>query len=465
MILWRRVWLIALAIKIVLATILPLSNDEAYYWVWSHHLQWSYYDHPAGVAWLFWLGHAFEPLRTLISGFDFSGVVRIPAVIAGHMSLLVMKKLIGDSISEERHIQWLLVVLLSPFFGLGSLIITPDVPLVLMWSLALLAFRYHLDRPTLATAAFLGAALGLGFCGKYHVVLFVPIALTYVAWTRQWSAMRPSVLISVVCSGLIFSAPVWGWNAAHDWVSFRFQLSHGLTQEARSFDSMLMQMGDYVGAQLGLLSPLVVFTLWKFNEPRRLSFLRWFGWGPILFFAWTSLRSPVEANWPIAAHMPLLILASINDTKKYLTKAMLGIWAAATVIVVYQGLHPSQNLFGVPAEQLKTHEFIRFQELESIAKQDANLYASSYQMAGALSIAANRTVAKLAGLNRKDFFDFHESGLPTTPVFTVALAETWPWPSWIAERGYKETSRRAIGRFTLVTFERQKSEVEGQEAP
>ena len=439
----------------ILAAILPLSNDEAYYWVWSHHLQWSYYDHPAGVAWLFWLGHVFEPLRSLIPGTDFTGVVRIPAVIFGHFALLIFKKIIGESISEKQHLQWLSVVLLSPFFGLGSLIVTPDLPLIFTWALALSAFKQHLEKPTIQSAAILGAALGVGFCAKYHIVLFVPIAVLFVVWKREWKMLSPAALLSVLLSGLIFSSPVWGWNAAHDWVSFKFQLSHGLTKEAQSFDKMLMQFGDYFGAQLGLLSPLVVFTLWRFNEPRKISFLRWFGWGPILFFAWTSLRSPVEANWPIAGHLPLLILASINDRARYLSRGMMALWAAASVIVIYQGFNPEKDLFGIPAHNLKTHEFIRFQELEAAAKEDPNLYASSYQMAGALSIATNRTVAKLAGLNRVDFFDFHSSGLPQTEIFTVALTDNWPWPAWIAERGFRESSRRVIGNFTLVTFQRE----------
>lgn len=455
---WRKVFVFALGVKILLAAILPLSNDEAYYWVWSHNLQWSYYDHPAGVAWLFWLGHVFEPVQYLIPGFDLTGVVRVPAVIIGHLSLLVFKKIIGDSISETQHVQWLTVVLLSPFFGIGSLVITPDVPLILTWSLALLAFKNYLEQESAQAAALLGAALGVGFCSKYVIVLFVPVAVTYVVWNRRWTLLRPTPLAAAIFTGIVFSAPVWGWNAANDWVSFKFQLGHGLDKEAQSLEKMLQQFGDYTGAQLALLSPLILFTFWKFNEPKDLRFLRWFGWGPILFFAWTSLRSPVEANWPIASHLPLLILASINDAKRLLSRGMMVLWSVVSLIAFYQAMNPERDLFGVPAKDLKTYEFVRFQDLEPEAKKDAAFFASSYQMAGALSVAAGRTVGKLSGLNRVDFFDFHKSGLPTSETFTVALAEVWPWPSWIIEKGYVESARRTVGSFTLVTFSRQSAE-------
>src|ERR1700743_2364184 len=40
------------AIRGVVAVFLPLSADEAYYWLWSRHLAAGYYDHPPAIAWL-----------------------------------------------------------------------------------------------------------------------------------------------------------------------------------------------------------------------------------------------------------------------------------------------------------------------------------------------------------------------------------------------------------------------------
>jgi 4-amino-4-deoxy-L-arabinose transferase-like glycosyltransferase len=57
---FSEVWSLSLAIKIVLAILIPLSLDESYYWVWGQNPQLSYYDHPPMVGWLFFLGRGFD---------------------------------------------------------------------------------------------------------------------------------------------------------------------------------------------------------------------------------------------------------------------------------------------------------------------------------------------------------------------------------------------------------------------
>ena len=40
------------ALRLVSATWTPLTFDEAYYWMWSKHLAFGYYDHPPAVAYV-----------------------------------------------------------------------------------------------------------------------------------------------------------------------------------------------------------------------------------------------------------------------------------------------------------------------------------------------------------------------------------------------------------------------------
>ena len=61
------VLLITLALKLVLASIFPLSSDEAYFLIWARHPDLGYYDHPPMVGWvlhlMLYLGSAEVLLR------------------------------------------------------------------------------------------------------------------------------------------------------------------------------------------------------------------------------------------------------------------------------------------------------------------------------------------------------------------------------------------------------------------
>ncbi|NIQ09886.1 MAG: glycosyl transferase family 39, partial [Gammaproteobacteria bacterium] len=64
-------WL-GLAFKLLLAVLLPLTTDEAYFLIWARHLDYGFYDHPPMVGW--WLAG-------LLSLADTDWWLRIPAVI------------------------------------------------------------------------------------------------------------------------------------------------------------------------------------------------------------------------------------------------------------------------------------------------------------------------------------------------------------------------------------------------
>ena len=44
--------ILLLLLRALAGALLPLSADEAYYWLWSKHLAWGYYDHPPVIAFL-----------------------------------------------------------------------------------------------------------------------------------------------------------------------------------------------------------------------------------------------------------------------------------------------------------------------------------------------------------------------------------------------------------------------------
>ena len=62
---------------------LDLAPDEAHYWDWSRHLDWSYYSKGPGIAWLIRLScELFGPLSAWLTGNEMPAVRQQHAVAA-----------------------------------------------------------------------------------------------------------------------------------------------------------------------------------------------------------------------------------------------------------------------------------------------------------------------------------------------------------------------------------------------
>jgi 4-amino-4-deoxy-L-arabinose transferase-like glycosyltransferase len=439
---WRKVWWLALAIKSVIAICLPFANDESYYWVWGHHPHLSYFDHPAMVGWLFYLGTWLE---------NFGNAARLPGVIVGHLTLFIWTMILTPFLETERKkTAWLLFLAFSPFLGLGSLILTPDIPLLFFWSLSLWLLLRAVDSRRSLDYLALGASLGLGFCSKYLIVLFVPCALLWLAISGRWRDVDWKKVPLTIVAGLLFCAPVLIWNSENHWASFAFQLNHGLESKSRN----PMWPLEYFGSQLGIIFPIAAYFALRKRSAAGTSFLQVFGWFPIAFFFYTSFRARVEGNWPMMGHPEVLALAFLNAADSKWLRAQWILWVTVTTLIFVQVVYP---WIPVNERKLKTSEFTRFDIFLPIAAQRSDLYLGSYQEAAAVSYKMRRQIYKLSGMNRRDFYDFTPQSRPTGDSFVVG-AERWQGlPPWVTEAGYEAVSERQISdEFKLIEVRRKK---------
>ncbi|MBA7636208.1 hypothetical protein ES703_43823 [subsurface metagenome] len=288
-----------------------LSPDEAYYWDWSRNPSLSYYTHPPMVAYII-------RIFTLI-GRDSEFWVRLGAVLLA-LGVSILIYLLARDIFKSERIAFFSVLLLNITLGfaIGALIITPDVPLVFFWMLSLCFLYKASERGNRGWWYPLGVAVGLGLLSKYTMVLFFPCALLFLLLSgknRKWLKCKEPYL-ALVIAFLIF-LPVIIWNYNHGWVSFAKQLSHGLGR--RGFP--LRNLGDYLGSQAGIISPLLFFGLLysmikgfhlRTKEKRdNLLLLSCFSLPIFFFFLLTSLRSKVEANWPAMGYLSAIVLLSV----------------------------------------------------------------------------------------------------------------------------------------------------------
>jgi 4-amino-4-deoxy-L-arabinose transferase-like glycosyltransferase len=414
----KKWWWISLFVKLALAAILPLSSDEAYYWVWSKNLQLSYFDHPGMVAWLFKLGESFESLGQ---------AVRWPAVILGHLTLLVWFFILKPIMNEEKYFYWLLLCLFAPLVGGGALIVTPDLPVLFFWALAILALQRTLAEASFKNSLLLGFSLGAGFCSKYHIVLFVPCALAYLTLEKKWSAVKVRSLAVVTISGFIFSLPVLIWNYKNDFQSFVFQIQHGLQRPEWDF----FWTYSYLIGQILLLFPIPVWLVcrYKFSSAER--FLIYFSMGPLLFFLLSSFRALVEMNWPIIGYHSFYALAAIAMTTIRPLKWTIGTWVALAVTFLSLVYVPWMDPLPGKIKEIHTYDRI----IPLIPKYQP-FFAETYQMASVIWYKTKVPTYKLQEMSRIDFYDGLPQKVPKTNSFYLAMDKIASFPPWIYQQGF-----------------------------
>ncbi len=428
----KLLWL-SLAIKLVLAAFLPITSDESYYWLWSHHLQLNYFDHPAMVSWIYLVG---QPLENFVSA------VRWPGVLLSHATLIVWIYILKDHLGfDERRIKnWLWLALLSPMFGAGALIITPDIPLLFFWSLSLLCFLKLVRRPNWSMAFALGISLGLGLLSKYMIVI-LPLSLILASVIHaNWWRIAVRYLPVMLLGFLLAAAPFFIWNMQNDWISVRFQLNHGLGAKewkpSWTIEYVLLQI-------LVIFPPLIYLMVKEFKKVP--SWVIATSLVPLLFFLNTSFKGYVEANWPIMAY-PALIAWAVHSNNVKVQIFTRWFWAAA-VAAAFVLVTTQYSPFRKP---IKTKEFYEFTDLYPYVETHQPLFARSYQMASRLSFETKKPVYKLRGFNRIDSFDFWEGSLPPKQFFVIFELEEELPESYLSQ-GYRVISQKPLNeRFKLL---------------
>lgn len=302
---WALFALLGLAVvRLTVAGLAPLSSDEAYYWLWTRPLRLSYFDHPAMVA--LWIWPGVKLLGDTALG------VRLAAVLGSLATSIVIWDAARLAFSSRTAgavtALWLNAALL---FAVSGVVMTPDVPLLFFWALALWALIRLVNGGNRRYFYVLGLALGLGAASKYTIALILPgLAATVLLFPgpRRWLAtihLWLAALLALACT-----MPVLLWNAENRWASFAKQLGHAFATEIPDPARNLM---TFLSGQAGLVTPLVfLFSLWGMGWALLAGWRRrradWFLLGavslPILvFFTLHTQSGVVQAHWAGPAYL------------------------------------------------------------------------------------------------------------------------------------------------------------------
>ncbi len=288
-----------------LAAVVPVMDDEVYYWCWAQNPQLSYFDHPPLVAYL---------IRASTGVFGDSAVaLRLPACLCTAVVVAVVADL-----SRPRML--LPCVLLTPFFTFGAVLVTPDTPLLLFWALYLrwlVAAQRCLTPAEGAESrgvpwwmwALGGALLGAGALGKYTMALAVPAGF---ACFRLSGVPAQRWVVGYLAHGvvsLVMFTPVVLYNLTRGFEPLLFQWGHAMAP-ADSGATAVETVGGFTLVQLALFGtwPFVLFP-WAIRrakvlcqDPALRACLALYA-VPFGFFVVKSFRGPLEGNWALVAYL------------------------------------------------------------------------------------------------------------------------------------------------------------------
>ena len=297
------------ALRLVAAAWTPLAFDEAYYWMWSKHLASGYYDHPPLVALVIRLG-------TMIAGDSEFGVRLVSILLALPMSFAVYRTaaILFGSMRMAANATILLNVTLMA--AVGTLIVTPDSPLLVACSFVLFFLVKVLQTGRGGWWLAVGAAAGLALLSKYTALFFGPAILIWlllVPKLRRW-LISPWPYLGALVALVIFS-PVILWNADHQWVSFIKQIGR-----ARIADFRIGFIGELIPTQIAFATPLVfvlgamglyALVMRKTGALAARALINATFWTIVVYFVWHSLHARVEANWFAPVYPAFAISAAV----------------------------------------------------------------------------------------------------------------------------------------------------------
>ncbi|HEY1164604.1 MAG TPA: glycosyltransferase family 39 protein, partial [Chitinophaga sp.] len=266
-----------LVLGLLQAGFTELMDDEAYYWVYSRHLDWGYFDHPPMIALLIRAGYAI---------FHNELGVRILVVLINVLTLWLTWELIP----QKHNRLFYLVMGAMGAMQIGGMLAVPDVPLIFFATLYFWVYRRFLGQQSWKNTLLLGISMALMFYSKYHGVLLVFFTLVSTPSLLRVFKFYIACLLTV-----LLYLPHLYWQYSHGYPSIQYHL---VERNAPSYD--ISYSLDYILGQLLIFGPIAGWLIlyYAFICPIQSSFERTLKVcliGVLAFFLFSTFKGRVEA--------------------------------------------------------------------------------------------------------------------------------------------------------------------------
>ena len=285
------------------STRLELVGDEAYYWLWSRHLDYCYLDKGPMIAWAIKLG-------TLLFGSTVFGVRFFAVLAAGGTGWGIF--LLARRLFDGWTGFWAVALaLVAPLFAVGATLMTIDTLHVFFWTWAALAFWQAKESGRFLPWLVTGCLVGCGILSKYTALMELFSFTLFCAWSPlDRRHLRQPGFYLMIGVALLFLLPTLFWNAQHGWPTTRWLGRRGGLDQpwhVRPLEAL-----TFLSGQAGVISPLLFLGL-------------------LAVIRWPRLTPPLparEVRFTLALFLPLLLLYLVLS----LQKAGQPNWAAAAYV-------------------------------------------------------------------------------------------------------------------------------------
>jgi hypothetical protein len=235
-------------IKLVIAYWLPLTSDEAYFFVWGQYPDINYYDHPPVTGWVM-------SLCGLLGRHIFFS--RLFAVITGPVIALGLYRLVRDGFGAPDKARLIALCYLAAPLHMLSVLITTDTPLIFFTALSGVLFYFALGRQSDGGMLLSGVLWGLAVLSKYFAGLLLIAVFCCLILQRERKWFR---YLALWLAGAMPFACFHLWaNYQNCWTNILFNVVNRNKGISWEFSGMLI----FVLFQIYLSTPWLLYYLMK----------------------------------------------------------------------------------------------------------------------------------------------------------------------------------------------------------
>lgn len=378
-------WLV-LTVKLILAAVIPVTSDEAYFFLWGANPALGHYDHPPMVGWwLSWLLPFGDALWWL----------RLPAIMVTPVIGFGIVWLLRD---RDEDLAWLTgaLFIISPL-SLLNVLVTTDTPLIIFSFLATAAFYKAVRTEQYSWFTICGLFLGGALLSKYFAGLLAIAMAAYLPFAERKARVLLGLTVTALVSASLFAINIY-WNYTHCWDNFMFNFLNRNQGTVPWYTPL-----TYLVTLIYVLTPPVAWYLVKKRQrslplkPDETLFLI-LTIVPFGLLALLSFGKIIGIHWLLGFHASALILLALRSSEAPIYRSwVFNSWfSLAHVIIVLAILLTPWHHTPLPVEKKKAiidaiHGDWVWTELSPLAS-DRHVFTHSYAGAAQMSYHAKRHI-------------------------------------------------------------------------